>query len=422
MDTAAAEVSVLGACLMDPTGIMVVADFLKPGNFYQEQNREIYISMLNLWNNGDPVSDASVCDELSRRRKLKLAGGPSYVASLSLDFPDIGNIDYYSKQVKNAATVRALQRVGKSLEHISDGDPCNAISAALEKLLEIGTDALVSVPVPIGDHVARAYRRAIQLHKKEIENKVIMTGMDRFDRITGGLKGSELIIIGARTSVGKSAFSLHLSRLIAEQGHKVLFISLEMSSEQIATRLLAAESGVPYSRIQDGYLSTKDPDNLKQANSKFINLPLIVDDKAGQSISDIQVKARREMARGGLAMVVVDYLQIAAKISTSYEDVSEVAVNLKALAKDLDIPVVALAQLSRGIEHRDSKRPVLADLKQSGAIEEASDLVIMLYNYGREEDSHLMLEFMKHRNGGLGKVLFHFEKNKQQFEAIGGSD
>ena len=421
MDTAAAEVSVLGACLMEPTGIMVVADFLKPGDFYQEQNREVYQSMLNLWSNGDPVSDASVCGDLTDRRKLKLAGGPSYVASLSLDFPDVASIDFYAKKVKDAATIRALQRLGKSLRHLPDGDPCDAVSSTLSKLIDISADTLRSVPVPIGDHVARAYRRAIQLHNKEIENKVIMTGMDRFDRITGGLKGSDLIVIGARPSVGKSAFSLHLSRLIAEQGYKVLFISLEMSSEQIATRLLAAESGVPYSRIQDGYLSIKDPDGLKQANSKFVNLPLIVDDRAGQSIADIQTKARREMARGGLAMVVVDYLQIAASDSTSYELVTGVSNGWKALAKDLDIPVVALSQLSRGIEHRDSKRPVLADLKQSGAVEQDSDLVMMLYNYGREDDNQLMLEFMKHRNGGLGKVLFSFEKNRQQFEEIGGS-
>jgi replicative DNA helicase len=209
--------------------------------------------------------------------------------------------------------------------------------------------------------------------------------------------------------------------LVAEKGHRVLFISLEMSLEQIATRLLAAESGVAYSRIQDGYLSSEQPQLLADANSRFINLPIIIDDKSGQNIVDIQTKARREQARAGLSMVVVDYLQIATSDSTSFEGVTMVSNGLKALAKDLNIPVIALSQLSRNIEQRDNKRPQLSDLRQTGAIEQDADLVMFLHYPDTRKMDEMEVDIQKHRNGGLGRVLFRFEKNKQQFEEIGGS-
>lgn len=414
------EVAVVGACLLENSAITMIADLLKPDDFYNEQHRVIYRAMLDLWQDGSPASLVSVTNYLREHGSLRLAGGAAGVSLIAGETPDVTNVEYYARRVKDASISRALQRLGKSLEHLS-GDPRDAVSDVLKRIVEIGADSLRSVPVPIGDHVAEAYRRAVQLYRKEIENQVIMTGMPRFDAITGGLKGSDLIVIGARPSVGKSAFALHLSKLVADQGHKVLFISLEMSAEQVATRLLAAESGVPYSRIQDGYLSAEQPSLLEAANRKFINLPLIIDDKSSQNIADIQTKARREMARGGLGMVVVDYLQIAAKDSTDFQQVTLVSNGLKALAKDLNIPVIGLSQLSRGIEQRDNKRPVLSDLKQSGAIEQDADLCILLHSPKNKADE-LELIVAKHRNGGLGRVLLRFEKRRQQFEEIGGGE
>lgn len=412
---------------MESTGIVTIADFLAPGDFYQEPNREIYTSMLNLWRDKAPVSDASVCGDLTDRNKLDLAGGAAYVSSLSLDFPDIGNIDYYSKQVKNAATTRALRRLGKSLEHLPDGDPRDAVSTVLRQIIDLGADTMRSVPVQIGKTTAETTKKAMKLYgmseadrAQALEKQSMKTGMIRFDSVTGGLKPSDLIIIGARPSIGKSALGLHLSRIFALKGNKVLFISLEMSSEQISRRLLAAESGVPYSRIEEGYMSGGQAARLVEANERLADIPLVVDDKAGQSVSDIRVKAMREQARGGVDLIVVDYLQKAAVDETSFADVTAVSNGLKALAKDLKIPVVALCQLSRSIENRDSRRPQLSDLKQSGAIEADADLVAFLWYPRLGSMDELEFDLQKHRNGGLGQVLLAFDKNRQQFEEIGG--
>jgi len=406
--------------LTDGSCLVSIADFLKPNDFFNEPHAEIYASMIRLFREGSPVSEITVRNDLADRKKLTLAGGASYLAHITDMLPDVGNVEWYARKVKDASTIRALGHLGDILKNV-DGDPRDAVTSALGDLIDISASSLRSVPQHIGDSVALAYRRAIQLHKKEIENQVIMTGMGRLDAVLGGLKGSDLIIIAARPSIGKSAFALHLSNLVANQGHKVLFISLEMSTEQIATRMLAAASGVPYSRIQDGYLGEKQPELLSEAVGKFVNLPLVIDDKSGQTIADIQTKARREQARGGIGMVVVDYLQIAANDSTSYEQVTLVSNGLKALAKDLDIPVIALSQLSRGIEQRDNKRPVLSDLKQSGAIEQDADVVAFLHYPDMRKKDEIELEVAKHRNGPLGRVLMRFEKNTQRFEEIGGS-
>jgi replicative DNA helicase len=284
-----------------------------------------------------------------------------------------------------------------------------------------------SVPVQIGKTTAETTKKAMKLYgmseadrAQALEKQSMKTGMIRFDSVTGGLKPSDLIIIGARPSIGKSALGLHLSRIFALKGNKVLFISLEMSSEQISRRLLAAESGVPYSRIEEGYMSGGQAARLVEANERLADIPLVVDDKAGQSVSDIRVKAMREQARGGVDLIVVDYLQKAAVDETSFADVTAVSNGLKALAKDLKIPVVALCQLSRSIENRDSRRPQLSDLKQSGAIEADADLVAFLWYPRLGSMDELEFDLQKHRNGGLGQVLLAFDKNRQQFEEIGG--
>lgn len=415
------EASVIGACLMDPAGFMAVADYLVPDDFYSEGNREIYAAMYGLWRAGEPINDTTVTEALRQSKKLTLAGGAAYISSLTDYLPDVANVDYWAERVKEAALSRQLHRLGDILKQ-SDENPQKASADAMSMLINITAGAMRSVPEQIGEHTTKVYNRALQLYKGELKNKSLYTGMPRFDALTGGLKGSDFIVIGARPSVGKSAFALHLLKCLAERGHRGLFISLEMSNEQVATRLLASESGVPYSRIQDGYLSKAQPALLEEANVRCRNLPIVIDDKSGQSIGDIQTKARRERARGGLDIVVVDYLQLAAQDSTSYEQVTLVSNGMKALSKDLDIPVVALSQLSRGIEQRDSKRPVLSDLRQTGAIEQDADVVMFLHYPDRRKMNELELELSKHRNGGLGRVLFNFEKQTQRFTEIGGSE
>jgi replicative DNA helicase len=415
------EAAVLGACLIEPACFLTIADYLKPEDFYSEGHREIYAAMADLWSIGEPVNDITVTEELKRKKKLSLAGGAAYICELTLDIPDVVGVESYAKEVKRSSGRRALKRLGTRLQHV-EGDPDDTISDTLRNLIDIAADSLRSVPESIGEHVNRVYTRTIAIHDKEIKPTSLLTGLPRFDRITGGLKGSDLVIIGARPSVGKSAFSLFLSKLLCEQGHRGLFVSLEMSSEQIATRLLAAESGVPYTRIQDGYLAKADPELLATGKEKFVNLPLVIDDKANQSIADIQVKARRELARGGLDFIVVDYLQLAAAETSSYESVTEVSKGLKGIAKDLDIPVIALSQLSRMIEQRESRKPMLSDLRQSGQIEQDADLIAFLYVPDKRKKDELCLIVEKHRNGECGSIMYNFEKKTQRFTEIGGGN
>jgi replicative DNA helicase len=244
--------------------------------------------------------------------------------------------------------------------------------------------------------------------------------MDKFDAVTGGLSPSDLIVIGAQPSVGKSAFSLWISKLVAEQNKRVLFISLEMSAEQIATRMLSAESGIPYTRIQDGKLEEIARDQVRNADLKLRTLPFIVDDRSGQSISDIRTKARREQVRAGLDLLVVDYLQIACADPSDVAQVSLTITGLKGIAKDLGIPVIALSQLSRNIEHRDGKEPQLSDLKQSSQIEQDADLAGFLYYKDRRSLDKLTFVVKKHRNGPLGEILYFFDKNIQRFNELDG--
>ena len=267
MNASESEVAVLGACLVDAGSIGEVADFLKPSDYYNEQHREIYSAMLDLWRVGEPVSEMTVTSKLKERKKLKLAGGAAYLSDIACQLPDVSGVEYYAKQVKEAAFSRTLKIIGKLLE-TDERNPQEIFDETMERLSEASASSLRSLPESIGEHVSIACDRAIKLNNKEITNNVILTGLPRFDAITGGMKSSDLIIIGARPSVGKSAFSLYLSKLVAERGHRVLFFSLEMSTEQIATRLLAAESGVPYSRIQDGYLAKADPDRLREADKR----------------------------------------------------------------------------------------------------------------------------------------------------------
>jgi len=414
-----AEVAVLGACLVDPAAMGEVADYLVRGDFYNEQHREIYDVMLDQWALGEPISDVTVTAKLRERKKLKLAGGASYIAEIGFG-ADIANINYYAKEVKRESLSRRLKNIGSALAS-REGDPHEILNETLEKLVDASASSLKSIPRSLGVYVNEVAEESIAISEGKAKRDVIKTGMDMFDAVTDGLSPADLIIIAAQPSVGKSAFSLWVSKLVAEQNHPVLFVSLEMSGKQIATRLLAAETGIMYTRIQDGKLGKLERDSINDAKRKLDMLPFTIDDRAGQSIADIRTKARREQVRSGLSLLVVDYLQIATPTPDDVGEIARISTGLKSIAKDLSIPVIALSQMSRNIQHRDSKEPVLADLKQSSQIEQDADLVGFLVRSpdGRKVND-LLFTVKKHRNGPLGEATFIFDKDCQRFDEIGG--
>jgi replicative DNA helicase len=417
-----AEAAVIGACLCEQGCIAKVSDFLRPEDFYSEQNRVIYEAMLELWAVGEPVSEMTVTAKLTEHKRLKLAGGASYlsyVATVSWDVTT-GGVGHYAEQVKRNSLGRNLKHIGRILEH-DDGDPHEVLNGVLERLVNASANSLRSVPQSLGEYTSRVVENSINLYRGEANRRVVKTEMDYFDAITGGLSPADLIIIGAQPSVGKSAFALWIAKKVSEQNLPVLFVSLEMSAEQIATRMLAAESGIKYTKIQEGSLSDMIVDQIKASDKKLRTLPFVVDDRSGQTISDIRTKARREQVRNGLSLLIVDYLQIACKDPTDVGMVAQVSNGLKNIAKDLDIPVIALSQFSRNIDYRESKRPQLTDLKQSSQIEQDADLVFLMYVPDKRKRDELCVFAAKHRNGPLGEVLMHFDKDCQRFNELEGS-
>lgn len=421
MESNEPEAAVLGACLVEAGAIGEVADFLVVSDFYSEQHQLIYGAMLDLWKVGEPVSEVTISVKLREKKKLKLAGGASYLAQMSMMLPDVTStgVEYYSKEVKKHSLKRRLRRIGKLLE-TDDGDPDDLLNETMEKLVNAGADSLKSVPKSLGEYTNQVTIESIAISKGEAKRDAIYTGMDKFDAVTCGLEPSDLIIIGAQPSVGKSAFSLWISKLVAEQNHPVLFVSLEMSGKQIGTRMLAAETGIRFSLIQDGKLSDLARHDIENANNKLQMLPFTIDDRAGQSIGDIRTKARREQVRTGLDLLVVDYLQIATPTPDDVGEIARISTGLKAIAKDLKIPVIALSQMSRNIQHRDNKEPVLADLKQSSQIEQDADLVGFLHYRDQRKLNEVTFSAKKHRNGPLGEVLYYFDKDLQRFNELDG--
>jgi len=413
------EIAVLGACVMDQGGIGEVADFLVPTDFFPEPHREIYSAMLDLWKDGSPVSEATLSSHLREKGKLELAGGPSYISSLTDSFPDVANVEFYAKAVKRQSLQRKLKMIGKRLE-TAEGDPHDILNDTMEQLVGASTGSLRSIPKSLGAYTSVVAKESVDIYEGRAERDVIKTGMLKFDEVTDGLSPSDLIIIAAQPSVGKSAFALWIAKKVAEQNYPVLFVSLEMSGKQIGTRLLSSETMVPYTLIQDGALNEDRKAVIEMADKSLSLLPFAIDDRAGQTIGDIRIKARREQVRTGLSLLVVDYLQIATPTPDDVGEIARISTGLKSIAKDLGIPVIALSQMSRNIQHRDSKEPVLADLKQSSQIEQDADLVGFLYYKNPKKRNSLTFLVKKHRNGALGEVEFEFNKDNQRFTETGG--
>ena len=374
--------------------------------------------MLSLWSLDQPVSEITLTSRLRERKKLKLSGGAAYISELSWG-SDPANVEFYAKEVKKNSLGRRVANIGKWMES-SDGDPHEVLNKAMEQLVDAGSSSLRSIPKSLGSYVTQVADESIAISRGESKRDVITTGMDKFDAVTEGLSPSDLLIIASQPSVGKSALALWISKLITEQSFPTLFISLEMSGKQIGTRMLAAETGIKYSLIQAGNLSDIMRDDIEEAKKKLNMVPFTIDDRSLQSISDIRVKARREQVRTGLSLLVVDYLQIATPTPDDGGEVARISTGLKSIAKDLEIPVIALSQMSRYIDHRDSNEPVLTDLKQSSQLEQDADLVAFLHYRDKRKLNEVSFSVKKHRNGPLGEILFYFDKDCQRFNELRG--
>lgn len=405
------ETAVLGSLLIDGSMIEEVSLILKERDFFSEQHKLIWRAMQSLTQDGKPIDVLTVASELRDHKCLTRAGGAAYISSLTDYVPDIANVCYYAKEVKKESASKDLVRVGNNLT--DEGIP-------VTDRLEIGLNALSNL---VQESTRSKEVRISEVMSKlmtDIEDGVdaiggIKTGFSDLDKHLLGLSPGDFVVVGARPSVGKSAFALQVAANIAKQNKSVLYVSPEMTEDQLARRLLASESGVPYEKLLvPSSLTDSDKKKIIEQNQNIKRLPLIIDDSASQTLADVRVKARRVQARGGLDFIIVDYLQLLCPGDDSKEEVTKISKGLKALAKDLEIPVLGITQLSRNLEYRDDKRPRLSDIRATGQIEQDADIIMFLW-YPEPTTPIVEIFIEKHRNGPLGAAKYTFNKDTTRF-------
>ena len=433
----AAEEAVLGALLMDATALLNVAPFLRPEHFYREKNRWLYEAALRLQERREPVDFLTVCTELEQQNQLADVGGPAYLAGLVDATPSTAHAVFHARLVERAALLRRLISVGgqiAALAYDSTGTIEETLDQAEQLLFGISQQRAVRDLIPLSTALFEYYERLEQLHRHQGQMLGLPTGFFDLDTMLGGLQKSDLIIIASRPSVGKTSLGLATARHAALLRQNVAVFSLEMSAEQLVQRLVAAETQIDAQRLRLGDVREAEWPLLVQAIGNMSDLRLFIDDTPAISPLELRTKCRRLHAEHGLNLVVVDYLQLmrgGLKIENRVQEISYISRALKSLARELDIPVIALSQLNRAVETRTDRRPLLADLRESGSIEQDADVVMLLYRaamYYPDEDSWrnaypnepypeniAEIHVAKHRNGPTGKIELGFLKQQAKF-------
>jgi len=421
-----AEQSVLGSLLIDRDAVIRIASFLKPGDFYSSGNGLIYEAILDLYNRRVPPDFVTIVDELTRRERLQDVGGISYLTELINAVPTAVHIEYYGHIVERTATLRRLIDAGATIVSIGYDDSVeieDALDRSERAIFDVSQHRTVRDFVGIGEVLETYFDKldTIQQHRGEVVG--VPTGFADLDKLTGGLQRSDLVILAARPSVGKSSLQLGIAHNAAVRHGKTIGIfSLEMSAEQLVQRLLAMETGVDSHRLRLGFIDDSEWDQISRAFGRLAEANIFIDDTPGISSMELRSKSRRLMAERGLDLVIVDYLQLmqGRRSENRVQEVSEISRSLKGLARELNIPVLALAQLSRAVESRTDHRPVLSDLRESGSIEQDADIVMFIYReemYDRETEKKGIAEVIvaKHRNGPTDTVNLRFFERTARF-------
>ncbi|CAG5473202.1 replicative DNA helicase [Streptococcus pneumoniae] len=429
-----AEQSVLGAVFIAPDTIISLADELIPYDFYKPANKIVFKTMLSLFKKGEPIDATTMVSALTNQGQIKEIGGINYVVELVNSTPTSKNVEHYAKLVKEKSTLRrVIADLSESLSSAYQGDvSIGDIIAKTEKsMLDISNQ-----------NTGTGFRNVTDIldtHMQIVETRSqtdgfvtgLSTGFVGLDKITTGLHEGNLIILAARPAMGKTALALNIAKHVATMERKpAVIFSLEMGAEELIERMVASEGMIPGYHLKTGNLSTDEWKRLVQAQSNLYDTPIFVDDTAGIRISEIRSKARKlSQEMGGLGIIIIDYLQLitGSKGENRQQVVSEISRELKILAKDLRVPVIALSQLSRSVEQRQDKRPMLSDLRESGSIEQDADIVAFLYRDAYYQKEHadsqeannvteLILE--KNRHGSLGIVKLYFHKEYTKFSSV----
>ncbi|MFB3881807.1 MAG: replicative DNA helicase [Armatimonadota bacterium] len=435
-----AEQATLGAMLVEREAIARVVDLLDPEDFYSPQHQLLYRAMVDLFNESDPVDLVTVQARLQDRDQLQTVGGTPYLIELQEAAPTAAAIGHYARIVREKSTLRALIRAGGEIQalaqHAGDEDVETIVDRAEQAVFTVGERTITPAFTPIRELLGETYDRIDEMQESHRPGTGLLTGYDDLDSLTSGFQPSDLIVIAARPSMGKTALALNIGTYVAKTQNKTVAVfSLEMAKEQLALRLLCSEAGVNQQNIRQGYIDRGDMDRIASAASRLYKAPLYLDDTPTMNVLQMRGKARRLRAEHGLDLIIVDYLQLMSgygRFENRTQEISQVARSLKTLARELRVPVVALSQLSRAVEARGHpRRPMLSDLRESGSIEQEADVVAFIYRpsyYGGEElraagyletDQNIAeILVSKQRNGPTGVVRLAWMDEYVRFENL----
>ena len=425
-----AEESVLGGILLDAHALDRVIEVMRPDDFYRETNRTIFLTMLALTERGEPIDLITLTDALKNRNALQSVGGAAYLAELSDKVPSAANIAYYARIVREKAVLRSLITVsGNILERAFTGqeDIAHFLDEAERLIFDVSEQRIRPAFSKVGDMIMDTIKTIEQLYERKELVTGVPTGFPDLDQKTAGLQPSDLVVIAARPSMGKTAFVLNIAQYVAMQTQTAVGIfSLEMSKEQLVMRMLCAEARVDNAKVRAGYLGERDFPRLAMAAGRLADAPIYIDDTPGQNVLELRAKARRLKRDANLGLVVIDYLQLMRGLTTEEnrtQELAEISRSLKALAKELNIPVVALSQLNRQVELRGDKRPMMSDIRESGAIEQDADVIMFIYRdevYHPESEEEGTAEIIigKQRNGPTGVVRLAWRSEYTRFDSL----
>ena len=424
-----AEQSVLGAILIEQSAIAKISDILQPEDFYREAHKLVYRSAMTLFERGEAIDFITVIDMLRREESLERAGGISYITSLANGVPTAANIVFHAKIVQEKSLLRRLIHAATDIAtmgYAETEEVERVLDHAEQKILEVATRKISQEFAPIKEIIFRTLDRIDEMHNAKGGITGLSTGFTNLDKLTGGFQRSDLILIAARPSMGKTAFVLNVAQHMATRDKKsVAIFSLEMPREQLAMRMMCAEGLIDSQHFRTGAMSNDEWKNLVDAADRLSASPMFIDDTAGVNAVELRNKARRISKEHGLDCIIIDYLQLMdggahSRIDNRQQQISDISRSLKALARELKVPVIALSQLSRGPESRTSRKPMLSDLRESGSLEQDADMVAFLYRedyYNPETEKKNLTELIiaKNRNGPTETVELYFHKNFTRF-------
>ncbi len=427
------EASVLGAILIDKDGLVKIADILDPSDFFESRHRHIYEAIQSLYESRQPIDVLTLSEKLKIAGHLEDVGGPAYLAELTGYVPTAVHIVDYANLVAQKSLRRKLSEANASIaEMVKDetADLKGLIEQAEAELFKVSQRHIKQSVASIETILTESFDRLDDLHKDKGKLRGIPSGLRDLDNILAGFQRSDLFILAARPSMGKTALVLNLAHNVALGAKEpVLFFSLEMSKEQLVDRMLSMESGVDAWALRTGNLTDSDFEKIGQAMGTLSEAKIYFDDTPGITVSDLRTKARREAHQHGISMIIIDYLQLmsgGSRFSGSdnrVQEISEISRGLKGIARELNVPLIALSQLSRSVEARPDKRPQLSDLRESGSIEQDADIVAFIYRedyYNPETERKNITDLLirKHRNGPVGTVELFFDIGKQKFRSL----